>query len=49
MILIFETDLGMSLLFFGIFVVMLYVATERTSWIIFGLLLSVTGAVAVAP
>ncbi|MET2715854.1 FtsW/RodA/SpoVE family cell cycle protein [Streptomyces harbinensis] len=48
MILIFETDLGMSLLFFGIFVVMLYVATERTSWIIFGLLLSVTGAVAVA-
>ncbi|MFE0691862.1 FtsW/RodA/SpoVE family cell cycle protein [Streptomyces xiamenensis] len=48
MILIFETDLGMSLLFFGIFVVMLYVATERTSWIIFGLLLSVSGAVAVA-
>ncbi len=48
MILIFETDLGTSLLFFGIFVVMLYVATERTSWIIFGLLLSATGAVLVA-
>ncbi|GAA1922070.1 FtsW/RodA/SpoVE family cell cycle protein [Streptomyces sodiiphilus] len=48
LILIFETDLGMSLLFFGIFVVMLYVATERTSWIVFGLLLSATGAVAVA-
>jgi cell division protein FtsW (lipid II flippase) len=48
MILVFETDLGMSLLFFGIFVVMLYVATERTSWIVFGLLLSATGAVAVA-
>ncbi|MGK5533869.1 FtsW/RodA/SpoVE family cell cycle protein [Streptomyces sp. URMC 129] len=48
MILIFETDLGTSLLFFGIFVVMLYVATERTSWIIFGLLLSATGAVFVA-
>ncbi|MBB0243904.1 FtsW/RodA/SpoVE family cell cycle protein [Streptomyces alkaliphilus] len=48
MILVFETDLGMSLLFFGIFVVMLYVATERTSWIVFGLLLSVSGAVAVA-
>lgn len=48
LILIFETDLGMSLLFFGIFVVMLYVATERTSWIVFGLLLSASGAVAVA-
>ncbi|UCM89131.1 FtsW/RodA/SpoVE family cell cycle protein [Streptomyces marincola] len=48
MILIFETDLGTSLLFFGIFVVMLYVATERTSWIIFGLLLSASGAVLVA-
>lgn len=48
MILIFETDLGSSLLFFGIFVVMLYVATERTSWILFGLLLSAAGAVFVA-
>ncbi|MDT0342118.1 FtsW/RodA/SpoVE family cell cycle protein [Streptomyces litchfieldiae] len=48
LILIFETDLGTSLLFFGIFVVMLYVATERTSWIIFGLLLSASGAVFVA-
>ncbi|WP_103502663.1 MULTISPECIES: FtsW/RodA/SpoVE family cell cycle protein [Streptomyces] len=48
MILVFETDLGMSLLFFGMFVVMLYVATERTSWIVFGLLLSVGGAVFVA-
>ena len=48
LILIFETDLGSSLLFFGIFVVMLYVATERTSWILFGLLLSAGGAVFVA-
>ncbi|KIZ19421.1 FtsW/RodA/SpoVE family cell cycle protein [Streptomyces natalensis] len=48
MILVFETDLGTSLLFFGLFVVMLYVATERTSWIVFGLLLSGGGAVAVA-
>ncbi|GAA3865035.1 FtsW/RodA/SpoVE family cell cycle protein [Streptomyces sedi] len=48
LILIFETDLGTSLLFFGIFVVMLYVATERTSWIVFGLLLSASGAVFVA-
>ncbi|MCK1794556.1 FtsW/RodA/SpoVE family cell cycle protein [Streptomyces sp. XM4193] len=48
MILVVETDLGTSLLFFGMFVVMLYVATERTSWIIFGLLLSTAGAVFVA-
>ncbi|MFI9050512.1 FtsW/RodA/SpoVE family cell cycle protein [Streptomyces sp. NPDC053427] len=48
MILVFETDLGTSLLFFGLFVVMLYVATERTSWIVFGLTLSAGGAVAVA-
>jgi len=48
MILVFETDLGSSLLFFGLFVIMLYVATERTSWIVFGLLLSSGGAVFVA-
>ncbi|MGW1846576.1 FtsW/RodA/SpoVE family cell cycle protein [Streptomyces sp. NPDC001966] len=48
LILVFETDLGTSLLFFGLFVVMLYVATERTSWIIFGLLMSAVGAVGVA-
>jgi cell division protein FtsW (lipid II flippase) len=47
-ILVFETDLGSSLLFFGLFVIMLYVATERTSWIVFGLLLSSGGAVFVA-
>jgi len=48
LILVFETDLGTSLLFFGLFVIMLYVATERTSWIVFGLLLSAGGAVAVS-
>jgi cell division protein FtsW (lipid II flippase) len=47
-ILLFETDLGTSLLYFGLFVVMLYVATERTSWIVFGLLLSAAGAYAVS-
>ncbi|WP_141726128.1 FtsW/RodA/SpoVE family cell cycle protein, partial [Actinacidiphila rubida] len=36
-----------SLLFFGLFVIMLYVATERTSWIVFGLLLSGAGAAVV--
>ncbi|MCX5141438.1 MULTISPECIES: FtsW/RodA/SpoVE family cell cycle protein [unclassified Streptomyces] len=48
LILVFETDLGTSLLFFGLFVVMLYVATERTSWIVFGLAMSAVGAVSVA-
>jgi cell division protein FtsW (lipid II flippase) len=43
-VLIFERDLGTSLLFFGLFVAMLYVATERTSWIVIGMLLFVGGA-----
>jgi cell division protein FtsW (lipid II flippase) len=37
-------DLGMSLLFFGLFIVMLYVATERASWVIVGALLFIGGA-----
>ncbi|MFB7555475.1 FtsW/RodA/SpoVE family cell cycle protein [Streptomyces brevispora] len=48
LILVFETDLGTSLLFFGMFIIMLYVATERTSWIVFGLMMSAAGAVGVA-
>ncbi|WP_171118299.1 MULTISPECIES: FtsW/RodA/SpoVE family cell cycle protein [Streptomyces] len=46
-VLILERDLGTSLLFFGLFVVMLYVATGRTGWIAVGLLLATLGAVAV--
>jgi cell division protein FtsW (lipid II flippase) len=48
LILVFETDLGTSLLFFGIFVLMLYVATERTSWILFGLVMAGLGFWAVS-
>ncbi|AYN39444.1 FtsW/RodA/SpoVE family cell cycle protein [Streptomyces dangxiongensis] len=46
-VLVLERDLGTSLLFFGLFVVLLYVATGRTGWIAVGLLLAVVGAVAV--
>ncbi|MFI5620649.1 FtsW/RodA/SpoVE family cell cycle protein [Streptomyces sp. NPDC051567] len=44
LVLVFERDLGTSLIFFGVFVVMLYVATERTSWIVCGLLMASVGA-----
>jgi cell division protein FtsW (lipid II flippase) len=43
-ILVFETDLGTSLLFFGLFVTMLYIATQRRSWLILGGILFVAGA-----
>jgi len=44
LILVRERDLGTSLLFFGVFVVMLYIATERTSWLLFGISMFVGGA-----
>ncbi|MBX3067037.1 MAG: FtsW/RodA/SpoVE family cell cycle protein [Cryobacterium sp.] len=44
-VLIVQRDLGTSLLYFGLFLVMLYVATGRVGWIVFGLLLFVGGAV----
>ncbi|KOU35710.1 FtsW/RodA/SpoVE family cell cycle protein [Streptomyces sp. WM6378] len=47
-VLVLERDLGTSLLFFGLFVVMLYVATGRIGWIAVGLLLASFGAAAVA-
>ncbi|MEU6659566.1 FtsW/RodA/SpoVE family cell cycle protein [Streptomyces sp. NPDC046821] len=45
--LVLERDLGTSLLFFGIFIVMLYVATGRGSWIAIGTILAAGGAVVV--
>ena len=38
-VLVFQNDLGTSLLFFGLFVVMLYTATDRLSWFIIGALM----------
>jgi cell division protein FtsW (lipid II flippase) len=43
-VLVFEKDLGSSLMFFGVFVAMLYVATERRSWIAIGLTLFCAGS-----
>ncbi|HEV7186810.1 MAG TPA: FtsW/RodA/SpoVE family cell cycle protein [Blastococcus sp.] len=44
LIMVFESDLGSSLLIFGIFVVMLYIATERSSWLVIGLALFAAGS-----
>ncbi len=43
-VLVFQRDLGTSLLFFGLFLVMLYAATGRASWVAFGLSLFLGGA-----
>lgn len=43
LILVFERDFGTAILFFGLFVAMLYVATERISWIIIGGILTAAG------
>ena len=44
-VLIFQRDLGTALLYFGLFLVMIYVATARISWVILGLALFIGGAV----
>ena len=43
-VLVFQRDLGSSLLFFGLFLVMLYVATERPGWLVVGATLFVAGS-----
>jgi cell division protein FtsW (lipid II flippase) len=44
-VLIVQRDLGTSLLYFGLFLVMIYVATGRLSWVALGLALFVGGAI----
>ncbi|MEU2395554.1 FtsW/RodA/SpoVE family cell cycle protein [Streptomyces sp. NPDC007369] len=46
-VLVLERDLGTSLLFFGLFVIMLFTATGRIGWIAIGLALAAVGAYAV--
>ncbi|TXK19958.1 FtsW/RodA/SpoVE family cell cycle protein [Homoserinibacter sp. GY 40078] len=43
-VIVLQRDLGTALLYFGLFLVMLYVATGRASWILIGLSLFAAGA-----
>jgi len=42
-VLVFQRDLGTALMFFGLFVTLLYVATQRRSWLVIGGILFVVG------
>jgi cell division protein FtsW (lipid II flippase) len=46
LLLVFESDVGMSAVFMGLFVAMLYIATSRTSWLLLGFIMFVVGALA---
>jgi cell division protein FtsW (lipid II flippase) len=43
-IMVLQKDLGSSLLFFGIVLVLLYVATERAAWVVLGVVMFCVGA-----
>jgi cell division protein FtsW (lipid II flippase) len=44
-VMVFEKDLGQSLLLYASFLVMVYIATERLSWVVIGLTLFAAGSV----
>ena len=44
LLLVFESDVGTSAVFMGMFVAMIYIATSRTSWLLIGFAAFVTGA-----
>ena len=44
-VIIFQRDLGTALLYFGLFLVMLYLATGRLSWVLLGMSLFLGGAI----
>ena len=46
LVIVFQRDLGTGLLYFGLFLVMLYVATARVSWVLLGVGLFGAGAIA---
>lgn len=45
-VMVFEKDLGTSLLLYASFLVMVYIATERFSWVVIGLSLFAAGSIA---
>ncbi|MFI5959550.1 FtsW/RodA/SpoVE family cell cycle protein [Cryptosporangium sp. NPDC051539] len=45
-VLMFEKDLGTSLLYFGLFLVMIYIATNKARWVAIGLVMFMIGAYA---
>jgi len=48
LLLVFESDIGTSAVFMGLFVAMIYIATSRTSWLLLGFVMFVVGAFAAA-
>lgn len=44
-VLVFQSDLGSAILFFGLFLSMLYLATGRTTWVALGLIFVAVGGV----
>ncbi len=46
LVLVFQRDLGTSLLYFGLFLSMLYIATGRIGWIVLGVGLFLVGGIA---
>lgn len=42
-VLVFQHDVGSAVLFFGLFISMIYVATSRVSWVFIGLALAIVG------
>jgi cell division protein FtsW (lipid II flippase) len=44
MVLVLQRDLGTSLLYFGLFIVMVYVATGRAIYVVVGLTMAISGA-----
>jgi cell division protein FtsW (lipid II flippase) len=48
LLLVFESDIGTSAVFMGLFVAMIYIATARNSWLLIGFIMFVVGAVVAA-